>query len=80
MLGAIGLLIHLRLLRLRVGILLLLGMHLAIWLRILLLASVQVLMLLLLVTGLLLLLWGKSSSSSSLHWHLLLWIAATAHW
>ena len=79
MLGAIGLLIHLRLLRLRVGILLLLGMHLAIWLRILLLASVQVLMLLLLVTGLLLLLCGESSSSP-LHWHLLLWIAATAHW
>ena len=79
MLGTIGLLIHLRLLRLWVGILLLLGMHLAIWLRILLLASVQVLMLLLLVTGLLLLLWGKSSPSS-LHWHLLLWITATTHW
>ena len=65
-------------LRLQVGILLL-GVHLAVWLRILLL---HVLWLLLLVTGLLLrlllrlLLWREPSSS--LHWHLLFRIASSS--
>ena len=80
LLGAIRLLVHLRLLRLR--ILLLLGVHLAIRLSVLLLLTrMHVLVLLRLVTGLLLLLllllWRKPSPS--LHWHLLSRITAPAH-
>ena len=81
LLSAVWLLVQLRLLRNfgcpKVGILLLLGLHLAIRLWILLLlARVHVLLLLLLVTGLLLLLLRESSPA--LHWHLLFRVTASA--
>ena len=83
LLSAVWLLVQLRLLRNfgcpKVGILLLLGLHLAIRLWILLLlARVHVLMLLLLVTGLLLLLLLLREPSPALHWHLLFRVTASA--
>ena len=84
LLSAVWLLVQLRLLRNfgcpKVGILLLLGLHLAIRLWILLLlARVHVLLLLLLVTGLLvLLLLLLREASPALHWHLLFRVTASA--